>query len=232
MIKKKIIKVAAVLMALSCTAHAAQFTDTQNHWARETIDTLADMGVVSGVTDTLFMPDGTVTRAEYLKMIMEALNLGTADLRPGECLDAAAYDWYAPYLQRALDIGIIPGDMVLNYKENVEYTVDENGNTIYSKVTYSGAFNGNIPITRQEMAVLTQYAYQYTRTVVTNKTAKDEKGTMFEDRDDISGWATVSVEQAVANGFMEGMDDNYFKPADTATRAQAATVILRVITKN
>ncbi|MBR0359692.1 MAG: S-layer homology domain-containing protein [Clostridia bacterium] len=47
----------------------------------------------------------------------------------------------------------------------------------------------------------------------------------------MSEWARASVAQAVENGFMDGMDDNMFNPSFTATRAQAATVILRVLNK-
>lgn len=229
--KKKIVLMLTAAALSANVAFAANFSDTGNHWARESINTLADRGVVDGVTDTLFMPDATVTRAQYLKMIMEATDCGTAQMRQGECLDAKVGDWYAPYLQKALDSGIIPDEMIVGFSEKVEYEVDEDGKALYSKVIYSGAFNGDLSITREEMAALTQYAYQYTRNVLTNKAAKAKNGAAFADSDKISDWAAVSVEQALANGFMDGMDNNYFNPKATATRAQAATVILRVINK-
>jgi hypothetical protein len=80
------------------------------------------------------------------------------------------------------------------------------------------------------MAVLTQYMYQYTRTIITNKKTSDME-IEFADAQSISKWAEASVAQAVKNGFMDGMDNNMFNPADTATRAQASTVILRVLNK-
>ena len=46
------------------------FTDIQGHWAEDVIKTLAENGKVSGVGDGKFNPDGTVTRAEFLKMAM------------------------------------------------------------------------------------------------------------------------------------------------------------------
>ena len=149
----------------------------------------------------------------------------------GECLDANNGQWYGPYLQSALDSGLIPEPMVAGYKEEVKYELDENGNATSSKVIYQGAFNGELPITREEMAVLTQYVYQYTRTILTNKPVKENKKQTFTDTDKISDWAKTSVVQAVANGFMDGMDNNLFNPGYTATRAQAATVILRVLNK-
>lgn len=230
--KKRIFAVAAVaVMLFTSTAQAVNFTDITNHWAKDSIITLAEKGVVNGVTDTEFMPDGEVTRAQYLKMIMEATGVATKPIREGECLDARSTDWYGIYLQGALDCGLIPKDMVIGYSESVDYAVDENGNATYTKVIYKGAFNGDLPIKREEMAVLTQYMYQYTRTILTNQKADTENVADFADTDKISEWAKTPVKQAVANGFMDGMDNNMFNPEATATRAQAATVILRVLNK-
>ena len=47
------------------------FTDIQGHWAEDVIKTLAENDKVSGVGDGKFNPDGTVTRAEFLKMAMD-----------------------------------------------------------------------------------------------------------------------------------------------------------------
>lgn len=228
--KKSAIFVLALTLVAN-TVFAANFTDINNHWAKDSIITLADSGVVNGVTDTEFVPDGIVTRAQYLKMIMEATGVATKPIRQGECLDATVNDWYGVYLQAALDNGLIPKDMVSNYKENVDYKVDENGNATETRVIYTGSFNGNNAITREEMAVLTQYIYQYTRTILTNIKHGDNKAKEFADNESISEWAKASVNQAVLNGFMDGMDDNKFNPKNTATRAQAATVILRVMNK-
>lgn len=227
--------IAIVLTGVMVTASVAlakePFSDIAGHWAEGYITKLYEKGVVNGVTDTTFVPDGEVTRAQYLKMIMEATGLKTVTPRSGECLDAGVNEWYAPYLQSALDNGLIPSSMITGFKESVQYTVDENGNAIESKVIYQGAFNANLPINREEMAVLTQYIYQFTRTILTNKEVEVSKVKGFADGGTISDWALISVTHAVANGFMDGMDNNMFNPKDTATRAQAATVISRVLDK-
>lgn len=232
MVKRIIAMVLAGVMLTSTSAMASlPFSDIAGHWAEGYITKLANSGVVNGVTDTTFVPDGQVTRAQYLKMIMEATGMKTATPRSGECLDAGVGEWYAPYLQSALDNGLIPSAMITGFKESVQYTVDENGTATASKVVYQGAFNGNLPINREEMAVLTQYVYQFTRTILTNQKEDISKVKGFADGAEISDWALVSITHAVANGFMDGMDDNMFNPRDTATRAQAATVISRVLDK-
>lgn len=228
---KKTVSILAAVIIMSNTVFAANFTDTRGHWAEQSINTLADRGVVEGFNDNEFNPDGNVTRAQYLKMIMGATGVEPATYREGECLEAHAGDWYAPYLQKALDLGLIPEAMIAGFKQNVEYHVDENGHATDSKVVYSGAFNGNLKISREEMAVLTQYFYQYTRTILTNDKTDLSSAPKFKDSEKISDWAKRSVEASATLGFIEGMDDGNFMPKEHATRAQAATIILRVLNK-
>lgn len=224
--KKLICAAVAVAMMLSTAAYAADFTDTKGHWAENTINRIADLGIVDGVSENTFNPEGAVTRAEYLKMIMELTGIDTVQYRDGECLDANRGDWYAPYLQSALDKGLIPKEMITSYKLNLNVTTDENGN-ILSNVVYSGSFNGNLPIDREEMAVITMHLYQYAANA---GDSLDTSGrVIFTDMDTVSVWAQPSVRLAVASGFIEGMGDGTFQPSGTATRAQAATIIGRIL---
>lgn len=229
--KKLITGIVAAVMITQPVVFAAAFKDIKGHWAEETIISLANKGIVDGVTDTDYIPDGEVTRAQYLKMIMEATGMKTTSYRAGECLEVKAGDWYAPYLQKALDCGLIPEAMIAGFKQSVKYTVDENGKATETDVIYSGAFNGDLAITREEMAVLTEYFYQYTRTILTNDRVDVSKVKDFGDMDSISDWAVTSVRQSVAHGFIDGTDNNMFAAKEKATRAQAATIIKRVLDK-
>ncbi|HIT85577.1 MAG TPA: S-layer homology domain-containing protein [Candidatus Ornithomonoglobus intestinigallinarum] len=224
--KKQIIAAAAALaISFSAAAYAAEFNDIKGHWAENTINRIADLGIVNGVSEHEFDPDGAVTRAEYLKMIMELTDIETVTPREGECLDGEG-TWYAPYLQSALDKGLIPKEMIASYRADINVTTDESGNTM-SSVVYRGAFNGELQVDREEMAVLTMHMYQY---------ASDSAGMLntqgsvsFTDTDSISVWAQPSVRLAVSVGFIEGMGDGSFQPMNTATRAQAATIIGRIL---
>ena len=227
-LKRYIAAALAAAMIIAATAtlsvSAAEFTDISGHWAEATIIDLADRGIVNGVSATEFNPDGTVTRAEFLKMAMEVMGIGTVPFRKGECLETQSTDWYAPYLQSALDKGLIPDNMIAGF--NLDVHRQEDG-TI--KAIYSGAFNGYIPITREEMAVIAQYVYQYTRNANTMRHMVEGAKLRFSDSDSISGWAHEAVKLAYAQGFIDGMDDGTFSPNLTATRAQAATIISRMI---
>ncbi|MDY3031512.1 MAG: S-layer homology domain-containing protein [Clostridia bacterium] len=225
---KKIIAAIMLAAVLGSNAYAADFHDIGSHWAQNTIRRLAAMGVVNGVSATEFNPDGMVTRAEYLKMIMNLVGMGTAEWREGECLDAKRTDWYAVFLQSALDKGLIPKEMIASYRVSIKSETAADG-SVTERAVYTGAFNGELPITREEMAVLTMHIYQYMLDSTTASTLKAGIKVNLYDMESISVWAQPSVRLAVAQGFIEGMEDGKFHPEDTATRAQAATIMGRII---
>lgn len=51
----------------------SKFSDIKGHWAEEIIDEIAAQEIVSGYPDGTFKPDATITRAEFLKMAVDAL---------------------------------------------------------------------------------------------------------------------------------------------------------------
>jgi subtilisin family serine protease len=52
------------------------FTDVaEGHWAKKYIDTLSVRGLINGVSDTNFNPEGKLTRGQFIAMITRALGL-------------------------------------------------------------------------------------------------------------------------------------------------------------
>lgn len=226
---KKIISALLAALMLTSSAFAAGFTDISGHWAENDINTLAERGIVNGVAEGIFDAEGSVTRVQFLKMVMETVGIETVEYREGECLDADSSDWYAPYLQSVLDKGLVPEAMVAGYRANVTVERDEEGSVISSSVKYSGAFNGDVPITREEAAHIAMSLYQYTLNPSTMKKLDGTDVTVFTDVAEISDWAFPAVNLAAISGVITGMDTGSFRPKDTATRAQAAVIIKRLI---
>lgn len=107
-------------------AQVARFEDVPlSHWAYPYVEELAQQGVVSGVDETHFEPDGNVTREQFAKMLMTGYTLdGDASYSD---VDPAA--WYAPYVAAATRLGVVSG-----YED--------------------GTFGVGKRITRQEMAAM------------------------------------------------------------------------------
>ena len=232
MVKTRITAMVFALLLMSQSVLAASFNDIKGHWAETTIVTIADKGIVNGVTNTQFMPDGEVTRAQYLKMIMEATGLKTAPVRRGECLDANNGQWYGPYLQSALDAGLIPEPMVAGYKEEVKYELDENGNAISSKVIYSGAFNGELPITREEMAILIANFIAVAGNYADMDSYMDATGNIYlkNSFSDCVG-RDEAIDQLYALEIIGGRDGVIFEPDALVSRQEAAAFMTRVADK-
>lgn len=220
-LKRTVLAVIVSSMALTSAVLAANFTDTQGHWAEDIINNLADAGVVHGISDTQFNPDGTVTRAEFLKMAMGAVGIDEAEPRSGECLDLKGTEWYASCVQGALDKGLIPEDMIKDYSVRIT----ESG------AVYSGKLNAETPIKREEMAYIAQEMYQYSLGAEETASLKKSVDLMFTDVRMISIWALDGVRQAYVNGLVSGMDDDTFRPQETATRAQSAVIISNLLNK-
>lgn len=85
------------------------FNDMNNHvWAREAVEALMKKGIVSGDGNGLFRPSDSITREEFLKMVIEAFGLTgyKADI---SFKDAVSGAWYEKYISAACALNITNG---------------------------------------------------------------------------------------------------------------------------
>jgi len=87
-----------------------------------------------------------------------------------------------------------------------------------------GRFRPDDPVTREEMAAMVIRALG-----LEERAAETEGPLPFTDAEAVSDWAKGYVALAVQEGLLQGMPDGTFQPGGTATRAQAAAVILRAM---
>jgi hypothetical protein len=81
------------------------------------------------------------------------------------------------------------------------------------------AFGPDEPVTREQLTVLLARALKLTRTATLH----------FTDDAMIDAWALPGVDAAVAAGYINGFPDGSFRPLATATRAQVAAMLARVL---
>jgi len=90
----------------------AVFTDIKDHWAQYYIETLYREGIVKGRAKDVYAPDAPLTRAEFVKIALMAIG---EEIDLNESVDDAPfrdvpmYAWYAPFISRAKDLGLIHG---------------------------------------------------------------------------------------------------------------------------
>lgn len=83
-----------------------------------------------------------------------------------------------------------------------------------------GTFRPENAITREELVAMLVRAM--------NLPTSEEK-LAFKDNDKVSAWARKSVAVATAHGLVKGFEDGTFRPGDTASRAECAVMIYRML---
>jgi 5-hydroxyisourate hydrolase-like protein (transthyretin family) len=91
----------------STDANAAYLSDIEESYAKKEIQALVDFEIINGYENGTFKPKGTVSRAEFAKMLSLTLEL------PANEAGAAAFsdvpDWASPYVGALVEEGIIKG---------------------------------------------------------------------------------------------------------------------------
>ncbi|MBT2291039.1 S-layer homology domain-containing protein [Paenibacillus albidus] len=171
-------------------------------WAVESIEALAARGAIQGTPDGRFHPGGSVTRAEYISILMKTFDLldETAVSSFGDVKEAA---WYSAAAASAQKLGIVQGKT-------------------------DGTFGGNERITRQEMAVMTYRLAQLAKLPLEG-TAGQRPATAFQDVSQLPSYAAEAVTAMARGGLINGMAEGKFEPNGVATRAQAAAIIYRLL---
>ena len=101
------------------TAPGTTFSDVKNHANQTSIEALASRGIINGMGQGTFMPNKTMTRAEFAAIVTRALGLTAKDTKVFS--DVPSSKWYAGYIGTANSSGIVNG--VGNGKFNPEGTI-------------------------------------------------------------------------------------------------------------
>ncbi len=175
-------------------AFAASFTDVAGHWAEPYIYAVEPLGVISGFPDGSYKPEQTLTRIQFIKMVVASLKQPVRTSASGEY-------WGIPYVEAALSLRLI----------------SDNAFDGLSPI------NVDKKITRQEMASIVVNAYKSTGETVSNADMQ-AAASKLTDLNKVSPDYYEQSVAAVALGFIGGFPDNTFRPLENASRAQAAKV--------
>ncbi|WP_051010693.1 bifunctional 2',3'-cyclic-nucleotide 2'-phosphodiesterase/3'-nucleotidase, partial [Paenibacillus riograndensis] len=170
-------------------------------WAQEAINALAAKGIIKGIDGKNFAPNKTVTRAEFVTMLVRALDLAPSGAST-KFSDVKQGVWYTDAIAAAVNAGIVKGS----------------GN---------GKFEPGREVTREEMALMIAAALKDQLQSI--DTASALAG--FGDKSKIASYAQEAVAQLTQLGIVNGVDGQKFAPKSDATRAQAAVIIYRMLEK-
>lgn len=173
--------------------------DIGGHWAKQDIEEAIKLGIAQGFGDGSFRPNQPVTREQFIVMIMNAI-------RPNEeASSMPAFtddDEIAPWAAKAVALADELG-LMSGYED--------------------GSFRPKNELTRAQLAVL------IARTLGSDPAIPMTADADYADNANIPSWAKPAARLLRELGIMNGRTGNRFAPLDTVTRAEAITVILRLV---
>lgn len=191
-------------MLAPMSALAANFTDTQGHWAQANIQKLSSQQVIGGYPDGTFRPEGLVNRAEFAAILVKALKLPTQGTTgPASFVDVAASNWAFPAVE-----AVRANNLVSGYPGGYFYPAQS--------------------IKRAEaMAILANAA----RLPKPDEARTNQILAPYSDADQLPTWARSAAAAALEAGiFVNHPSPNMLRPNAPASRAEVAVLTDRLDT--
>ncbi|MGM9641321.1 MAG: S-layer homology domain-containing protein, partial [Faecousia sp.] len=167
-----------------------------NQWYHPYTDYVIDNGLMNGMSNSKFNPNGETTRAMLVTTLYrmagepEVTELSTFT-------DVPKNQWYAKAVAWAQDLGIATG------------------------VTDTTFCPGKA-VTREQAAA---FLYRYVTLYLKQEPAKGADLSVYKDADKITGFAKEAIAWATAEGLFNGFENGTFQPKGTLTRAQMAKLL-------
>ena len=177
------------------------FTDVaQGAWYYDAVAYAYENGLMAGMGNDLFVPNGTTTRAQ-LVTILHRLEGAPAlgDNLDDPFSDVAADSWYGQAVYWARENGIVKG-------------------------VSDTAFGPDQALTREQMAAMLHRYAQYKQADLS--ASADLSG--YTDAGQIANYAQAAMAWTNGTGLITGTSATTLSPKGTATRAQVATILLRM----
>ncbi|WP_410495216.1 S-layer homology domain-containing protein [Cellulosilyticum sp. ST5] len=182
------------------------FKDVEKHWAKDYVNDVGSRLIDDGVGNGNFAPNRAITRAEFASMIVKALGLkGTNSSE--KFGDVHKEDSYYDYIYTAYEYGILNG---------------------YS----NGNFGSQDLITREQAMTMLAKAMKIAGMNVTvSDTDVSNQLKLFKDAESISLYARQAATICIENGIFTGDNKGRLTPQDNLTRAESATIIIKLLKK-
>lgn len=229
--------VALAVVSPSAVAQTGNLNDISGHWAEKAIVQAASGGYVNGYEDGSFKPDGTISRAEFIKLVASMLD--------SSIQSESGVFWYMPYVRSLQKNGVLSDSF---YADDMAYPIARGEmamiavkaiDSSLSGSMYEAVAKGLIQGSGSGQVDINENSTRAQATVVLDRIAKVRAGeklpvdmnalTVLETTKhvpikrlkDISGhWAEAAINQAVERGYVDGYEDGTFKPDASVSYAE------------
>ena len=192
------VKISAEFKEKAPTPAYESFADLgENAWYQSGVRYVLDNGLMKGVEDGKFAPNGTTSRAMVATVLWRLA--GSPQTGAGSTFtDVPAGSWCADAVAWAAELGITNG--------------------------YGDTFRPNGSITREQLAAM---LYRFAQSQGKGFTDAWMMNLDYPDAASVSDWAYEPLCWMTMNGIIEGKDSGLLDPKGQATRAQVAVTLMR-----
>lgn len=180
-----------------CPSCSFRDLDT-TRWYHEAIDTMLREGLMNGTGNGLFEPNGTLTRAMLVTILWRSEGEPAASAQTS-FTDVPAGAYYAEAVRWAAANGVVKGVSSTEFGPSKNITRQELVTILWRLAAKKGLNTSNAGLTVPE----------------------------FADRSQIAAWAAEAMSWGCTRGILTGKSANRVDPTGTATRAEAAAMIVR-----
>ena len=192
-----IVEGAEVVNDLAALPDISKFMDITGHWAYDDIKFAVENGFFNGTSETAFSPDISMDRGMFVTVLGRVAGIDASAYTQTPFTDVAAGAYYAPHAAWASENGIVEG-------------------------VGGGLFAPANQITRQEMAAMLHRYVNFAKITLENN-----PHAAFADDAAIADWAKDSVYTLAFAGLINGVGENSYAPAKTASRSEVAALLAR-----
>lgn len=168
-------------------------------WYYTSVNLAYTFGLFDGTSSATFAPESAMTRAMFVQVLANLENIDRTKYTKSRFSDVADGQWYTAAVEWAAENGIVKG-------------ISES------------LFDPHAPLTREQMAVILYNYLKYKGYQIAPNQIQS-----FADESAISAWALEAVRGLHGIGIVTGKGNNMFDPKGIASRAEAATVFVRLI---
>ena len=198
--KKSIFIVTLIITIMTTTVFAANFKDlAKNHWAYGSIAEMTEKGVLVGYPDGTFAPEKSITRAEFAKIMVLALELDEKSEKM-DFLDVAEEHWAYKYINTA-------SEYLSAYNSGKQIVFLPNDEAVREDVAVAVVMAAGLKDAKYDLKTLDK----------------------FLDKNQISENLKKYVAIAAENNLMNGNADGTFNPKGKLTRAEVCRLMMNTV---
>lgn len=170
-------------------------------WYFDDVNAAVKAGAFQGMSATEFMGEGTMTRSMFVTVLARISGEDLSVYEEAPFTDVEENTWYTQGLAWGYATGIVEGMSATEFvpKDNVSR--------------------------EQALTMIGRYIRYYSIELENAETP----AVSFVDEAEIADWAKTDVENMRLKGLAQGMPDGTFQPTKSMTRAEAATIIMRLV---